>query len=171
MDARSADRDRKSPVLDDIGRHGGCKANLRTRQAATSRLPPLHPQAQGAPMANQLFDIYRTNFRTSAEMMRISLENAVRLQEQQLGMVRHLLDENVRSAERAAGAQSMEQLVALQSELAGRQLQSLGDFWSSVWHSAAESQRSFFERVGSEGMDVARSEEHTSELQSRRDLV
>lgn len=107
-------------------------------------------------MANQLFDIYRTNFRTTAEMMRISLENAVRLQEQQLGMVRHLLDENVRSAERAAGAQSMEQLVALQSELAGRQLQSLGDFWSSVWHSAAESQRTFFERVGSEGMDVAR---------------
>jgi hypothetical protein len=107
-------------------------------------------------MANQLFDIYRTNFRTTAEMMRISLENAVRLQEQQLGMVRHLLDENVRSAERAAGAQSMEQLVSLQSELAGRQLQSLGDFWTSVWHSAAESQRTFFERVGSEGMDVAR---------------
>ena len=107
-------------------------------------------------MANQLFDIYRNNFRTTAEMMRISLENAVRLQEQQLGMVRNMLDENVRSAERAAGAQSMEQLVALQSELAGRQLQSLGDFWSSVWNTAAESQRSFFERVRSEGAEVAR---------------
>ena len=107
-------------------------------------------------MANQLFDIYRNNVRTTAEMMRISLENAMRLQEQQLGMVRNLLDQNSQSAERAAGAQSMEQLVALQSELAGRQLQSLGDFWSSVWHSAAESQRTFFERVGSEGMDVAR---------------
>jgi phasin family protein len=107
-------------------------------------------------MANQLFDIYRNNFRTTAEMMRISLENAVRLQEQQLGMVRHMLDENVRSAERAAGAQSMEQLVALQSELAGRQVQSLGDFWSSVWNSAVDSQRSLFERIRSEGADVAR---------------
>ena len=107
-------------------------------------------------MANQLFDIYRNNIRTSAEMMRISLENTLRLQEQQLGMVRNLLDQNVQSAERAAGAQSMEQLVALQSELAGRQLQSLGDFWSSVWTNAAESQRSFFERVQSEGASVAR---------------
>jgi len=107
-------------------------------------------------MANQLFDIYRNNVRTTAEMMRISLENAMRLQEQQLGMVRNLLDQNSQSAERAAGAQSMEQLVALQSELAGRQLQSLGDFWSSVWNTAAESQRSFFERIRSEGADVAR---------------
>ena len=107
-------------------------------------------------MANQLFDIYRNNVRTTAEMMRISLENAARLQEQQLGMVRNLLDQNAQSAERAAGAQSMEQLVALQSELAGRQLQSLGDFWSSVWNTAAESQRSFFERIQSEGANVAR---------------
>ena len=107
-------------------------------------------------MANQLFDIYRNNVRTSAEMMRISLENALRLQEQQLGMMRSLLDQNTQSADRAAGAQSMEQLVALQSELAGRQLQSLGDFWSSVWNSAAESQRSFFERIGSEGATIAR---------------
>src|SRR5690349_24135537 len=107
-------------------------------------------------MANQLFDIYRNNVRTTAEMMRISLENAMRLQEQQLGMVRNMLDQNVRSAERAAGAQSMEQLVALQSELAGRQLQSLGDFWSSVWNSAAESQRSFFERIRAEGAEAAR---------------
>ena len=107
-------------------------------------------------MANQLFDIYRNNVRTTAEMMRISLENTVRMQEQQLGMVRSMLDQNAQSAERAAGAQSMEQLVALQSELAGRQLQSLGDFWSSVWNTAAESQRSFFERIRSEGEDVAR---------------
>ena len=107
-------------------------------------------------MANQLFDIYRNNVRTTAEMMRISLENAARLQEQQLGMVRNMLDQNSQSAERAAGAQSMEQLVALQSEIAGRQLQSLGDFWTSVWNTAAESQRSFFERVRSEGAEAAR---------------
>ena len=53
---------------------------------------------------NQLFDIYRNNVRTTAEMMRISLENAARLQEQQLGMVRNLLDQNAQSAERAAGS-------------------------------------------------------------------
>ena len=107
-------------------------------------------------MANQLFDIYRNNIRTTAEMIRLSLENAVRLQEKQLGMVRSMLDQNTQSAERAADAKSMEQLVALQSELAGRQLESLGEFWTSVWNTAAESQRSFFERVRSEGGEVAR---------------
>jgi hypothetical protein len=107
-------------------------------------------------MANQLFDIYRNNVRTTAEMMRISLENAVRLQETQLGMVRNMLDQNMRSAEQAAGAKSMDQLVALQSELAGRQLESLGEFWTSVWNTAAESQRTFLEGVRSEGSEVAR---------------
>ena len=107
-------------------------------------------------MANQLFDIYRNNIRTTAEMIRLSLENAVRLQEKQLGMVRTMLDRNTESAERAADAKSMEQLVALQSELAGRQLESLGEFWTSVWSSAAESQRNFFERVRSEGGEMAR---------------
>jgi phasin protein len=107
-------------------------------------------------MANQLFDIYRNSVRTSAEMMRFSLENAVRLHEKQLGVVKNMLDENVRSAERAADANSMEQLVALQSELAGKQLECLSDFWTTMWTSAAESQRTFFERVRSEGSEVAR---------------
>ena len=107
-------------------------------------------------MANQLFDIYRNNVRTTAEMMRISLENAVRLQETQLGMVRNMLDQNARSAEQAADAKSMDQLVALQSELAGRQLESLGEFWTSVWNTAAESQRTFLEGVRQEGSEVAR---------------
>jgi phasin family protein len=106
-------------------------------------------------MANQLFDIYRNNVKTTAEMMRISLENALRLQEKQLGMVRSMLDQNVQSAERAAGATNMEQLVALQSELAGRQFESLGEFWTSVWNTAAEGQRNFFERVRSEGSEMA----------------
>jgi len=107
-------------------------------------------------MANQLFDIYRNNVRTTAEMMRISLENAVRLQETQLGMVRTMLDQNARSAEQAADAKSMDQLVALQSELAGRQLECLGEFWTSVWNTAAESQRTFLEGVRAEGSEVAR---------------
>ena len=50
----------------------------------------------------------------------------------------------------------MDQLVALQSELAGRQLESLGEFWTSVWNTAAESQRTFLEGVRSEGSEVAR---------------
>src|SRR3954464_15670388 len=98
-------------------------------------------------MANQLFDIYRNNVRTTAEMMRISLENAVRLQETQLGMVRNMLDQNVRSAEQAgrarggrAGEKGRDQLVPLRPGRAGRQLESLGEFWTSVWNTAAESQ-------------------------------
>src|SRR5258708_20435881 len=100
-------------------------------------------------MQNQFFDLYRSGIMTAAEVARMSLQNVARLQEKQLGMVRDILDESTRSAERLNNAKSIDELLALQSQLAGAQLGRIAEFWSSVWQAAAENQRALFQQVRS----------------------
>jgi len=54
---------------------------------------------KGSAMQNQFVDLYRNGIKTATEVARMSLENAVRLQEKQLGIVRNILDENKRSSD------------------------------------------------------------------------
>lgn len=98
-------------------------------------------------MQNQFFDLYRNGMITAAEVARMSLQNAARLQEKQLGMVREILDESTRSAERLNNARSIDELLALQSQLAGAQLGRIAEFWSTVWQTATENQQSLFQQV------------------------
>jgi len=97
-------------------------------------------------MQAQFFDLYRTGVKTAAEFAKTSLENTVRLQQKQLEMMRNILDENSRSTDRLGQARSMEDLVGMQSQLAGTQLQRLAEFWTSAWQIAAENQKAVLEQ-------------------------
>ena len=97
-------------------------------------------------MQAQFFDLYRTGMKTAAELAKTSLENTVRLQQKQLDMVRNILDENSRSTDRLGQARSIEDLVGVQSQLAGTQLQRLAEFWTSAWQIAAENQKTVMEQ-------------------------
>jgi len=106
-------------------------------------------------MQNQFVDLYRTGIRTASDVAKISLETSVRLQEKQLDIVRNILQENSRSAERLTEARSVEELVALQTRLAGAQMERMAQFWSSLWQAAAENQKSLIEQVQSQIGQVA----------------
>lgn len=101
-------------------------------------------------MQNQFIDLYRNGIKTAADVARTTLENSVKLQEKQLGIVRNILEENRRSADGLAEAKSIDELMALQSRLAGQQLERAAEFWSSVWHAAAEQQKTWIEQVQSQ---------------------
>ena len=101
-------------------------------------------------MQNQFIDIYRNGIKTATEVSRASLESFVHLQERQLGIVRNLLDESKRSVDGLAEAKSLEDLVSLQSRIAGTQLERVAEFWSSILHSAAEQQKTWLERMQSQ---------------------
>lgn len=92
-------------------------------------------------MQAQFFDFYRSGMKMAAEFARTSLENTVRLQQKQLEMVKNILDENGRSTDRLGQARSVEDLVGMQSQLAGTQLQRIAEFWTSAWQMAAENQK------------------------------
>src|SRR5258708_12635350 len=95
-------------------------------------------------MQNQFFDLYRSGIMTAAEVARTSLQNVARLQEKQLGMVRDILDESTRSAERLNNARSIDELLALQSQLAGAQFGRITEFWSSICQAAPQNHQSLF---------------------------
>jgi Phasin protein len=98
-------------------------------------------------MQNQFVDLYRNGIKTATEVTRMSLENAVRLHEKQLGLVRNVLEENRRSADALTEAKSLEDLMAAQSRIAGAQLERAAEFWSSLWHAAADGQKAWIEQV------------------------
>jgi hypothetical protein len=97
-------------------------------------------------MQAQFFDFYRSGMKMAAEFAKTSLENTVRLQQKQLEMVRNILDENGRSSDRLGQAHSLEDLVGMQSQLAGTQLQRIAEFWTSAWQMAAENQKTVMEQ-------------------------
>jgi hypothetical protein len=124
-------------------------------------------------MQNQFVDLYRNGIKTAADAAKMSLENTVRLQEKQLGMVRTILEENTRSAERLSQANSIEDLFALQSRLATAQLGRVAEFWSSLWQAAAENQKAWIGEAQSQarGFDVRESgsvAQHERKSQDRK---
>ena len=105
-------------------------------------------------MQNQFVDLYRNGIKASADLARLSLENAVKLQERQLGFVRNILDENRRSAEALGEAKSIEELMSAQTRLAGGQLKRVAEFWSSFLATAAEQQRAWIEQFQSQSYEL-----------------
>lgn len=88
----------------------------------------------------QLLELYRANLRAAADMMRSQLENAERMQNQQLDGVRRAIEENTRSARELAEAKSIDELMGLQIRLTGAQIERNMDFWSRMWRSAGDTQ-------------------------------
>jgi phasin family protein len=92
-------------------------------------------------MQPQFIDLYRASLGSAADLMKSSLEQAQRLHQQQLEIVRGALEENERSSQQIAGAKSLDDIFTLNSRVAGAQLERITSFWSSMWQSAAETQK------------------------------
>jgi hypothetical protein len=91
-------------------------------------------------MQNQLVDLYRNGMRTAADVARVSLESSIRMHEKQLQLARDFLQEQSSSAEEIARAASLQELLAVQSRLAGAQWGRMVELWSNVWQTAAQTQ-------------------------------
>lgn len=88
----------------------------------------------------QMLDIYRASMRTAADLAKASLENAEKLQNRQLQIVRTALEENAKSASDLAQVKSLDEMMALQTRLASSQMERMIDFWSGLWRTAGDSQ-------------------------------
>ena len=91
-------------------------------------------------MQTPFFEFYCAGLKNAADMMTASLESARRLQQQQLDALQSAIEEQSRSMRELTEAHSVEQLIALQSKLAGSQLERTIDFWSRVWSAAGDNQ-------------------------------
>jgi len=100
-------------------------------------------------MQAQLFDLYRAGIRSATDMMKVSLEQTERFQQQQLQLIRNALDQNTRTTAQAGEMRGLDDMVAFNSRLAGTQLERVGEFWANWWRAAADAQKSMIDQFQS----------------------
>jgi hypothetical protein len=81
----------------------------------------------------ELVDLYRTGLKGAVDWMKASLEGAERMQNQQLIAIRSALDAQIKSASELGGARTMDELLAVQTRMAGAQMEGLLGFWTSFY--------------------------------------
>lgn len=91
-------------------------------------------------MQTQFFEIYCAGLKSAADMMTASLESARRLQQQQFDALQSAIDDQAKSVRELADVKTVDELMALQSRLAGTQVERTMDFWSRLWRVAGDNQ-------------------------------
>ena len=81
----------------------------------------------------EFLDLYRAGLKTAADLMKVSLQNAERLQNQQLVAIRTALDQQSKAASELGQARTIDELLALQTRMAGAQWERAMGFWSELW--------------------------------------
>jgi phasin family protein len=81
----------------------------------------------------EFLDLYRAGLKTAADMMKVSLQSAERLQNQQLVAIRTALDQQSKAASELGQARSIDELLALQTRLAGSQWERAMGYWTELW--------------------------------------
>ena len=78
----------------------------------------------------EFIDMYRVGLKTAADLMKVSLQNAERLQNQQLVAIRTALDQQSKAASELGQARTIDELLAVQTKMAGAQWERAMGFWS-----------------------------------------
>ena len=115
----------------------------------------------------QMLDFYRASMKTAADIAKASLENAEKLQNRQLQIVRSALEENTRSASDLAQVKSLDEMMALQTRLAGAQMERVMEFWTGMWRTAGDSQMAMIGQLQSQADQMRERFRETYDLTAR----
>ena len=92
------------------------------------------------PPQAEFLDLYRTGLQNAAGIMKASLESAERLQHEQLTAIRGALETQWKAMGELTDARSIDQLMALQQQLAGAQFERVMGYWSNLCQLAGQNQ-------------------------------
>ena len=85
------------------------------------------------PLQPELFDLYRAGLKGSVDWIKTGLENAERLQNQQLIAIRRAVDGYAKSAAELAEAKSVDELLAVHTRMAGAYMERTMAYWTSLY--------------------------------------
>jgi hypothetical protein len=91
----------------------------------------------------EFLDLYRAGLKTAADMMKVSLQGAERLQNQQLSAIRIALEQQSKSINELGQARTIDELLALQTRMAGAQWERAMGFWSELAQNQMAQARDF----------------------------
>ena len=102
----------------------------------------------------EFLDLYRAGLKTAADVMKASLQNAEKLQNQQLVAIRSALDQQSRTISDLSQARSLDELLSLQTKLAGAQFERAVGFWSELYQSQVQQAQSWWSEVNGAAQSV-----------------
>jgi phasin family protein len=88
----------------------------------------------------EMFDLYRASLKSAADILKASLESAERLQNQNLVAIRTAIVEQSKSLSELGDAKTLDELMALQTRIAGEQFQRTMGYWTSLCQTAGQNQ-------------------------------
>ena len=91
----------------------------------------------------QFVDFYRSMARAAADSSKAFLQSTERLHQQQLQIVRGALEQNMKATAQLAEVKSMDELLAVQSQLIGAQVAQVTEAWRSMFRLAGETSASY----------------------------
>ena len=84
------------------------------------------------PPQAEFFDLYKAGLKTAADLMKVSLQNAEKLQNQQLVVIRQALDQQARSISELGQAKTIDEVLAVQTKIASAQWERAMGFWTEL---------------------------------------
>jgi hypothetical protein len=84
------------------------------------------------PPQAEFLDLYKAGLKTAADFMKASLQSAEKLQNQQLVVIRQALDQQAKSLSELGQAKTIDEVLALQTKMAGAQWERAMGFWSEL---------------------------------------
>jgi len=88
----------------------------------------------------EMLDLYRAGLKSAADLLKTSLENAERLQNQQLVAIRTAIVEQAKTASELGSARTLDELLSAHSRLAGAQIERALGYWSELCQVAGQNQ-------------------------------
>ena len=80
----------------------------------------------------EFLDLYKAGLKTAADLVKVSLQSAEKLQNQQLGVIRQALDQQAKSISELGQARTIDDLLALQTKFAGAQVERAVGYWTEI---------------------------------------
>jgi phasin family protein len=105
----------------------------------------------------EFLDLYRAGLKTAADMMKVSLQSAERLQNQQLVAIRTALDQQSKSISELSQAKTLDEVLAVQTKIAGAQIERAVGYWSDLCQTQMAQARDWFNETYTAGTQAANS--------------
>ena len=116
----------------------------------------------------EFLDLYRAGLKTAADMMKVSLQNAERLQNQQLVAIRTALDQQSKAASELGQARTIDELLALQTKFAGSQWERAMGYWTELWQTQIAQGRDWLNEASQAASAGVRQAQQQTSRQERK---
>jgi phasin family protein len=96
----------------------------------------------------EFVDLYKAGLKSAADLMKVSLQSAEKLQNQQLIAIRTALDQQAKSISELGQARTIDELLSLQTRMAGAQFERAVGYWSELYQAQIQQAQSWFSELG-----------------------